>query len=68
MTDDDHASIGAFLGAPLVAIEKVTTGNEVIQAVKCIKDYFEPIGKKVTCLMSAEIGGMNSIAPLYTAA
>ena len=34
MKEDDHTLIGAFLGAPLVAIEKVTTGNEVINAVK----------------------------------
>ena len=33
MKDDEHTIIGAFLGAPLVAIEKVTTGNEVIKAV-----------------------------------
>lgn len=33
MDNEEHTIIGAFLGAPLVAIEKVTTGNEVINAV-----------------------------------
>lgn len=68
MRDDDFSTVGAFLGAPLVAIEKVTTGNEVVSAVKSIQEVYEGSGKKITSLVSAEIGGMNSIAPLYTAA
>lgn len=68
MNDQDNSIIGAFLGAPLVAIEKVTTGNEVVSSVETMKEFYENKGKKITSLMSAEIGGMNSIAPLYTAA
>lgn len=37
MTPDDNACIGAFLGAPLVGIEKITTGNEVLNAVECVQ-------------------------------
>ena len=68
MTDHDHASIGNFLGAPVIAIEKVTTGNEVLGAVRTIKEYSKSLGKDVTAIIPLEIGGMNSIAPLYTAA
>jgi len=64
--EEDRAAIGAFLGAPTVGIEKITTGNEVVDAVKLIMDAFPH--EKVTAICSVEIGGMNSLAPLYTAA
>lgn len=32
LKEDDRASMCAFLGAPIVAIEKVATGNEIVNA------------------------------------
>jgi len=58
----------AYLGAPIVAIEKICTGNEVVNAFKSLNDYMTAIGNPISVIVPAEIGGMNSIAPIYAAA
>jgi N-methylhydantoinase A/oxoprolinase/acetone carboxylase beta subunit len=68
MGEDEYGICGAFLGAPTVGIEKVTTGNEIIEAISTITSLKSEADKKVTCVLSCEIGGMNSVAPLYAAA
>jgi DUF917 family protein len=67
MKDEDHSVIGAFLGAPTVGIEKIITGNEILDAFRMIEKMNNG-KKKISSLMSVEIGGMNSLAPCATAA
>jgi DUF917 family protein/N-methylhydantoinase A/oxoprolinase/acetone carboxylase beta subunit len=53
----------AFFGAPLVLIEQLGSGGELLAAVKAIA------GERRVCgVMSAEIGGMNGIEPIMVAA
>lgn len=66
LKEDSISIVGAFLGAPLVGIEKITNGYEVKEAIETIRTLIP--NQDVTALASVEIGGMNSIAPLYTAA
>lgn len=68
LKDDDMSSMTAFWGAPIVCIEKITTGNEIITAFNTLQNYQTAIGKPITVVQPAEIGGMNSIGPIYTAA
>jgi DUF917 family protein len=51
----------AFMGAPLVAMEKLPTGRE-------FPAIFSKMEKKPTVLMPAEIGGGNAFTPLWIAA
>lgn len=68
MQEDEYGLCGAFLGAPTVGIEKICTGNEIKEAVDCILQLKENKDKKMAGFISCEIGGMNSVAPLYSAA
>lgn len=68
VTEQDSVSISAFLGAPMVAIEKIPSGTETLLAMETLRDYVRTKGSDITALLSGEIGGMNSIAPIYTAA
>ena len=68
LKDNDKASMVAFLGAPIVAIEKICTGNEVVNAFKSLNDYMTGTSTPISLVVPAEIGGMNSIAPIYAAA
>ncbi len=52
-------------GAPTVSLEQLPRGDEGIEAVKAYEDW---TGKKVTHLVSFEIGGGNSVVPLIAAA
>lgn len=52
----------AFMGAPVVGLEKIASGREF----KVIIDQIEKKnGKKVTALVSAEIGGGNAFSALW---
>lgn len=68
MAEDEYGLSGAFLGAPTVGIEKICTGNEIKEAIDCILKLSENKDKKMAGFISCEIGGMNSVAPLYSAA
>lgn len=65
LKDDDLVVPVAFMGAPLVCIEKIPSGREFDQIIDKIE---ETLGKKVTHLMAAEIGGANAFTPLIAAA
>lgn len=54
----------AFMGAPLVGMEKIPSGKEIQGLFKAL----EMLGKKPTVLMSGEIGGANAFTPLWAAA
>lgn len=68
MKEDEFGCIGAFLGGPFVALEKLIAGNEVLDAVNLVLDHLKNDSKRIAGLMPLEIGGLNSIAPLYTSA
>ena len=104
--ENDLVCCVAFMGAPVVAYEKLVAGNETIGALECIQDLYrvggykdgdltfktgvdivkeesityiddykvstrqqsEMEGKRISALMSGEIGGLNGIEPLIVGA
>ncbi|MEM6431162.1 MAG: DUF917 domain-containing protein, partial [Deinococcota bacterium] len=57
-------SVGG-IGAPVVGIEKIEHGDECYQALKAVE---AEVGKPISALIPAEIGGANSMEPMLTAA
>lgn len=53
------------IGAPVVGVEKIEEGEECLRALRAIE---RELGVKVDALISAEIGGANSMEPMLTAA
>lgn len=53
------------MGAPVVGVEKIEEGQECLRALRAVE---EVTGRKVDALISAEIGGANSMEPMLTAA
>ena len=53
------------IGAPVVGVEKIEEGEECLRALRAIE---KELGTKVDALISAEIGGANSMEPMLTAA
>jgi DUF917 family protein/N-methylhydantoinase A/oxoprolinase/acetone carboxylase beta subunit len=64
MKDDELALPVAYFGAPLCFIEKLYNFHELSTACEPLIKYYQS-SKKVTCCIPAEIGGFNSIAPLW---
>lgn len=54
----------AFIGAPLVSLEKLPSGKECIACIREVERFF---GKRVTALVAAEIGGSNAFCALQAA-
>lgn len=64
--DDDALVVPvAFMGAPLVGIERLPSGSEFIKIIELIELIK---GKKVTHFVAGEIGGSNAFTPLIAAA
>jgi len=63
--DDERIGSVGGIGAPVVGIEKIKQGQECLRALRGVE---EAAGLKVSALISAEIGGSNSIEPILTAA
>jgi uncharacterized protein len=63
----DDALVGEVggIGAPVVGIEKIEEGGECYRALRAVEDT---IGQRVSALISAEIGGANSLEPVIAAA
>lgn len=64
LTPEDLVVPVAFMGAPLVGIEKLPSGKEFLKVITSIEKY---IGKKATVLMPMEIGGGNAFTPFFVA-
>ena len=64
---DDDATVvsSAMIGAPTVTTEKVVSGDDAVRAVHLME---EKIGRNVDAIISGEIGGVNSLLPVMTAA
>ena len=65
LKDDDHVGSVGGIGAPVVGIEKIKEGEECLRALRGVE---EAARIKVSSIISAEIGGSNSIEPMLTAA
>lgn len=65
LTDDDAAIVLSGIGAPSVGIEML---GAVGQAEVIVREVEELIGRRVTAVMAAEIGGSNGVAPVRWAA
>lgn len=65
LPDDALVSEVGGVGAPLVGIEKFEQGEECLRAMRALEDL---TGNKFSAMISAEIGGANSMEPIITAA
>jgi uncharacterized protein len=61
LTPSDIVVPVAFMGAPLISLEKISNGTEFLTIFSLIERF---LGKKPTALMAAEIGGANAFTPL----
>ncbi|MDE2949376.1 MAG: DUF917 domain-containing protein [Chloroflexota bacterium] len=65
LADDDLIVPSAGMGAPVVAVEKLPAGDDIVRAFQALGKY---TGRAPRATMSVESGGMNSIRPIYLAA
>lgn len=65
LDDDDLVVPAAGMGAPVVGVEKLPAGDDLLRAFEALGKY---IGRRPRATMSIEAGGMNSIRPIYLAA
>ena len=64
--DDDALIVpSAMMGAPTVMVEKIPSGQEIIQAFEALQAY---LGRKIDATVSIEAGGLNSTTPFSVAA
>jgi len=63
--DDALVVTSVMIGAPTVTTEKCISGEDAVFAVKKIE---EKLGREVDAIVCAEIGGLNSLLPVMTAA
>jgi DUF917 family protein len=57
--------ISAVMGAPTVLVEKLPGTDEQLTALRTLEAY---LGREITHVMCAEVGGLNSTLPIVTAA
>lgn len=62
---DDLVAPIAFMGAPLVALEKFASGHEYPAIFDEVSKHY---GRMPTVLMPAEIGGANAFTPIWVGA
>lgn len=65
LPDDAYIGEVGGIGAPVVGIEKIEEGGECYRAMRAVE---EVAGVRMSALISAEIGGANSIEPIIAAA
>lgn len=63
--DDANVFIAAGMGAPTVMIEKLMSLEDADRAVRGLERY---LGRTATAIISAEMGGLNSVVPVAYAA
>lgn len=62
---DDTLAVCPFgIGSPVPFIERLTITDEIMAAYKALSRY---LGKEIGAVISAEIGGVNSVIPLAVA-
>lgn len=55
----------AIIGAPTVILEKIPAGTEFVTAVEALSSY---LGEPPAAIMPIEVGGLNTLLPIATAA
>jgi uncharacterized protein len=65
LPDDALCVMSAVMGAPTVLVEKLPGGNEQGTALHALE---QRLGRAVTHIISAEVGGLNSVMPIVAAA
>jgi DUF917 family protein len=65
LKDDELVVPVAFMGAPLVSLEKLASGTEFPLVIERVEEHFQ---KKVGAILPAEIGGSNALAGVPYAA
>lgn len=65
LPDDALCVMSAVMGAPTVLVEKLPGNQEQFTALRTLEVY---LGREVTHVMCAEVGGLNSTLPIVTAA
>lgn len=65
LPDDAFVVSLGGIGAPVVGVEKIEEGQECLRALYALE---KELDVKVDALISAEIGGANSMEPMLTAA
>ena len=65
LSDDALVVSLGGIGAPVVGVEKIEEGQECLRALHALE---KELDVKVDALISAEIGGANSMEPMLTAA
>jgi uncharacterized protein len=61
LDDDVLVAFPFIVGAPVPGVEKFPFGNELVQALRTLEGQ---LNRKVDAVMSAEIGGANSMIPM----
>lgn len=65
VADDDLICAVGSMGAPVVSVERVRRGDEYLVSMRALERH---IGRPMTHVVSGEIGGSNSTAPMVVAA
>jgi DUF917 family protein len=65
LSDDALVITVGGIGAPTVGVEKLERGDEEVRALQALEAF---LGRRADALVSVEIGGGNSVAPLIAAA
>jgi len=64
LADDAVVASTGGVGAPTVGVERLKEGRELLRALRALEQY---TGRQATHMISAEIGGGNSISPIIVA-
>lgn len=65
LPDDALCVMSAVMGAPTVLVEKLPGGNEQGAALSALE---QRLGRTITHIISAEVGGLNSVMPIVASA
>jgi uncharacterized protein len=65
LPEEANVFIASAMGAPTVMIEKLFSVEDVHSAVTALENH---LGRHATAILSAEIGGLNSVMPVAYAA
>lgn len=65
LADDAFGAFSAMMGAPTVMVEKIPRGDELVRAFRALE---ERLGRSITHVVAAEVGGINSTLPIAAAA
>lgn len=65
LPDDAYVVAVGEVGAPTVSLEQLPVGTECLDVVERFEEW---VGRKITHLVSFEVGGANSVIPLIAAA